>query len=308
MAMMFNKKATVAPLEVVDPKLLGWFVWWNMPRNAVGYPVSQVRSLMEKYGLPQIAEGIKNRSAIIRALRLASKGKRKSLDIVVDDDTKIQFQISHITLEDDVKYGKIAKFLADAVITYNKNSQDIKCDNPKIKSFVTDKFLAAKENYKTTDISRLLMRLLEKHADIVSLRDQGGAYMVPAKYKTYLEAVGKVMKDLGNSLEFHAMIDAEGNREKMISSARTEQESAIDDFKSAIDDLRAADAEKDADEDKLFSESRTKRKNAFRRVKRMMRRARMWEESLKYKANDLKVMIKEAEDYAVKFFGAAEEQ
>lgn len=311
MAFQFAKKSTVEVLSDVPKGLIGWIIGWNMRKNPAGYPVDMVKAAIEKHGLPQIAMPIRNRSAILRAMRAASKGEKKSLDILVDEPLEIKFQISHISLEDNAKYGKIAKYLADAVVTFRKDTMAISVagDDDRvaanIERFVKDKFSVAKSNYTTINVTAMLRKLFMRYADIASTLEKGGMYLVPAKYKNHVLAVEKFLQDIGNRLSCYAVADIENNREEAKIDAFESMNQRLKDFKEGIDELREMDKEKDED-DKMHSDSTTKKKNAFKKAKKFAKKAKMWMESLGSTAEDMKKLAEEAEKYATKFFGAAE--
>lgn len=180
---------------IVDPKVIAMFISWDLVVTGAGYKVEEVQDAIKEIGLPEEARDIRSRSAIIRAIKAAAT-KLKTVEVLNDDKDKMMFQITRIEKEDHTKYGKIAKYILDNVITFDKQSCDISCENPRVKTFVEEKFLYAKDYYRTTDITRILLRMFKKHAEIVSLRKAGGSYMVPGQFREYVEKIAQFIRRL----------------------------------------------------------------------------------------------------------------
>jgi hypothetical protein len=51
------------------------------------------------------------------------------------------------------------------------------------------------------DVTRLVQRLFERHADLFSIRDQGGVYFVPEVHHDFIAKVERFVRSIGGSLQ-----------------------------------------------------------------------------------------------------------
>lgn len=288
---------------VFDTKELGFFIGWDLNYENRGYEVKNVMEKMSEIGLPEEACEIRARSAILRAIRDAAKGK--SLIIVQDNDSKIQFQLTKIAVEDDNRYGKIAKFLAETMIFYNKSKNEIECDNKEVKAFVTEKFLIAKSHYKTNDITRILLRLFKKNGDIVPLRERGGAYMVPAVYKDYVMKVKELIKSISikNRVRVFKIGNDKVNKAEFIGSLVDDKTRELKKFRQKIIEMEKSDEERVKQGLKPCHESLPMKRNRKKELAMMRKRISLWSRQLDYESEELKELLGKCSKRLKKYFG-----
>jgi hypothetical protein len=287
-----NKGTEEAEL-VVDTKNPVIFVGWDLvARHGVGYKVKDVIEKMDELGLPPEAGEIRSKSAVTRALREAAAGQ--DLRILVDDDDKMLFQLTKISVEDDERYGKIAKYLDQTHIKFDKKAEDeakmIVCDNKKIKTFITEKFLVCKEHYRTNDITRILLRLFAKHSDIILIRKKGGAYMVPSAYAPLVEKVKTFIKSLSKR-----------NRTTIFKVAAEES----GDLTPIFVDLKRQELKAFREELKN-EEGVTKQKydNRKAKLKEMKKKITLWSQSLAIESEELSDMMRKCDIRLKKYLKA----
>jgi hypothetical protein len=289
---------------VVDKKNPLIFVGWDLvPRHGTGYRVKDVIEKMDELGLPPEAGDIRSKSAITRALREAAKGQ--DLRILVDNDDQMLFQLTKISVEDDARYGKIAKYLDETHIKFDKKTDDdakmIVCDNKKIKTFITEKFLVCKEHYRTNDITRILLRLFAKHSDIILIRKKGGAYMVPSAYADLVGKVKTFIKSLtkrNRTTIFKVSAEESGDLKPIFEEVKKAELKA---FRAELKAMEEEDANK---AENKSCESKQKRDNRKAKLAEMRKKITLWCQSLQYESEELNDLMRKCEIRVKKFFGA----
>lgn len=301
-----NKGTEEAEL-VIDTKNPLIFVGWDLvARHGVGYKVKDVIEKMDELGLPPEAGEIRSKSAITRALREAAAGQ--DLRILVDNDEQMLFQLTRISVEDDQRYGKIAKYLDETHIKFDRKTDDeakmIICDNKKIKTFITEKFLVCKEHYRTNDITRILLRLFSKHSDIILIRKKGGAYMVPSAYADLVGKVKTFIKSLSNrnrTTIFKVSAEESGDLKPIFEEVKKAELKA---FRAELKAMEEEDAKKS---ENRSCESKQKRDNRKAKLAEMARKIKIWSASLQYESEELNELMKKCRIRIKKFFGAVVE-
>lgn len=299
MAFEFKKKSLITPTDEkdIDPRLVGWLVYWKMRRNPAGYPCDQVFNEFQNAGLPPVRIKMRKSAAVRKALRLAAKNK--TLTPLVDNKKIMKFQISLVDLEDDAKYGKVAKYIRDSVVTYHYDTGQIECDRSEVRDFVVDKFNLAISNYTTSQISILMKKLFNIHAGIATLND--GLYIVPAKYKPYLDAAKKFMAAIGNRLSVRPEW-AEGDvKQETREDVKHDLLQQIELFKEYFNNI--IEENKNRDPENKLSDSARSENATNKKIIGFKKKIKMWEASLRYKLEDVTKMLDEIEKRKEKFFG-----
>jgi hypothetical protein len=174
-------------------------------------PVSAVIEAAKAAGIDEeLVYSIRPRNAFIRAARAIKAKAFATLEgnegILAhkfkDDEFTVEFQFSAVFLK---QHG--VDYDSAAVVSFDKKSLAISCDNYTIKSLAERLFMAAQEEYKTNDIQMLLKRLLAKAGcRRIGVRD--GVYFVPKQYEHTVIVLKKFLNALGFSY-FSGLVTSE---------------------------------------------------------------------------------------------------
>jgi hypothetical protein len=175
-----------------DSGQLGTIVTWRVP-SSVG--LTQLRESLQKTGLGEtLAADMHPRHALSRALREMKEGRvirtlRREGDLLYFQFTTEHFDAAEIT------------YTKEAELTLNLETSCIECTVPEIAEHAR-KLLAEHLNKRlTSDLTRLVQRVYEaKRADLIPIREQGGAYFVPDMHRELVNQTRQLLDDIGGKL------------------------------------------------------------------------------------------------------------
>lgn len=175
------------------PESLGRVVSWRVPKTI---SITNLRLALEAAGFsPDLAIDMSKSHAIKRALRDMSDGRVIKQLIHVDKDS-VSFQVTQeIIGEDNVIYTPEAK------VTLDTKSGEVTSDSDSIKE--TAKKLLDEHMGKrmTSDLTRLVQRIYDSYkADLIPIREAGGAYFVPEMHSGLVDQSQKLLKAIGGDL------------------------------------------------------------------------------------------------------------
>jgi hypothetical protein len=182
--------------EPTDDKTLGYVCF---SENLFNVSLKEARKAAEKAGLDEEVKDIKDRSAFIRAVqKLKERGaiEEKNSDGVLrhklaDDEKEIKFQFSRYFVEQQgCAYDSAAQ------ITYDKKTSRITCANPQIKALAEQLFDDCHGEFRTTDISSFVLRVVRKaKTHRVPVRD--AVYFFASTQKTLIDKLKNFYTLLG---------------------------------------------------------------------------------------------------------------
>jgi hypothetical protein len=301
---MTNAKKPAEEQLKFDPENPFMLMSWDLVAlHGPGYKVSDVMELLDKHNLPKEANEIQSRNAVLRALREAEKGS-KDLVVLVDNDKRMVFQLTSISREDDERYGKIAKYLADAHIVFDKAKEELQCDNPKLLKYLNERFAVCQDYYKTHDITKILLRILQRHGDIMALRRKGGAYVVPSPYAEFAERARKFIEDLNPAntvllFKIHGDKAAKADVANVLFTTKSEE---LERFRAELATLRDGDKERIKQGKKPCAEQPAVRKMRKQRLVAIKKKVALWGRVLQSENEELNELLKTCEDEMRKFF------
>lgn len=287
-----------------DPKNPFLLMSWDLvASHGPGYKVSDVQELLKKHNLPDEANDIQTRNAVLRALREAEKGS-KDLVVLVDNDERMVFQLTSISKEDDEKYGKIAKYLADAHIVYDKEAQELQCDNAKLLKYLNERFAVCQDYYKTHDITKILLRIFQKHGDIMALRRKGGAYVIPSPFADFAERGRKFIEELNPAntvtlFKIHGDAAARADVANVLISTKTEE---LERFRAELKTLAEGDKERTKQGKTPCADQPGVKKIRKQRLVAIKRKVALWSRALQSESSELEELLQTCEKEMQKFF------
>jgi len=179
-----------------DPGQLGWIVSWKVPSEV---PLTGLRDALRTAGMDtDLAGDMTTQNALRRALR--EMNKDRVIRKLRCDGDNIYFQITHEDRQETkIEYWREAEVCLDG-------AGNVTCDVPELAAearLLLNEHLAKR---LTTDLTRLLQRVFDKRkADLVPIREQGGAYFVPEHCQELVDQSRALLRAIGGNLRSFAV-------------------------------------------------------------------------------------------------------
>jgi len=213
-----------------DIDIIGYVVWWNV--REVEASRDWLKAALDGVGLDgeRYAREHNYRATFIRCLRALEE--QRIIRKVKEDGGRLVFQFTAETLIDDPENPRL-EYTPETVIEIDKsaywtegNFADalVKCD-PKLKPILVEMFDKERTTYRSSDLTRYIQKIFKDNADIVSLRDQGSVYFVPASFANLVSQVGQVLESCPKGtaqLEYFPVPDHESSRNMVSNGVESE--------------------------------------------------------------------------------------
>lgn len=199
---------------------LGSIIWWNVG----GVEVSRdwFKNKLDEVGLDgeKYAKDHNYRATFLRCLK--NLEEQRIIRRVKETEDKLIFQFTAERVVDDVEDPHL-EYKREAIVEVDKGiycddgcfaESLTKCDDA-LKPILVAMFDKERKTYRSSDITRYVQKIFKDQADIVSLRQQGSIYFVPAAYQPLVEQVAKVLNDIpvgSAQLEFFPVPDVQSAR------------------------------------------------------------------------------------------------
>ena len=213
--------------------LLGEVIAWACAGVAVRH--ADLVAALNAAGLDEgVARELAPRHAFTRACRKLSD--RRIIRPVGEDEASVRFQFTAETRTTDrIEYE------LETMLTLDKRSGRVACDLPGLATLAQeelDRCVAARTG---GDVTRVVQRLFDRHADLFPVRPQGGCYFVPHRHRPFVDRVQALLGALnGQVLRFPVPAGtAEGDR--------SVKRAVADGLAALVAEHRAAVAAFDAD-------------------------------------------------------------
>lgn len=175
--------------------LLGEIVTWN-PKSS-GNKVHQygdvVKALTDCQLNAEVAGEFLPRNAFTRACK--DLDDDRIIDLFKEEGSNLVFQFTAKTLSDlGWEYDK------KVFVKLNRETGKIQCDVPQLEELAQKKLDEAMVTRTTTDITKIIQKLMEGESDLSPIRDQGGVYFIPAECCPFTDKIELFLKALGGSM------------------------------------------------------------------------------------------------------------
>jgi len=149
------------------------------------------------------------KNALNRQKKL-TKSQGKIINFVEEDKGSITFQLDIKNITETNKQTndsdgnsstetvKLANYINDTTIVFDKITGRIICDNQEVLAMVYQKLQVFQESYLKRNISKYINDILEEQAGMIAWRSAGGVYFVPIKYQQLLMNVVNFVKSIDN--------------------------------------------------------------------------------------------------------------
>jgi len=216
--------------EQAAQKPLGQIVCWNAQSKKDSHKYKEVVQALNDSGLgSDVARELLPRFAFSRAIKKMSDDRM--IDAVSETEDNMVFQFTKKFLKDQEW-----KFDKETLLKLDKTSGVVKCDDVDLQKLSQEHLENALTQRTTSDITKIVQRLFEKHADLFAVRDQGGAYFVPDEHREFTDRIETFLKKLGGSVRrFPIAHGANGEGRVAVRDSIAESlETAIQDHNDAI--------------------------------------------------------------------------
>jgi hypothetical protein len=177
----------------LSQKMLGEIITWKIQGVAISH-ADLLAGLMASDLDCDVAKELAPRNAFARAC--SKLDSERIIRKVAEDHATISFQFTREALED----GKF-NYHFESLLFLDKHSGNITSENLELEQLAKEEFGRCLEARTANDVTRLVQRLFERHADLFSIRDQGGVYFVPEVHHDFIAKVERFVRNIGGSLQ-----------------------------------------------------------------------------------------------------------
>ena len=157
-------------------------------------PYSEIVKNLADSGLnPQMARILAPTYVFTRTVRAI--GQRELVDNVRWTKDEVTFQISYrVRAADGIDYQR------RCLMTLDRSSSEILCDVPSLKQMAETEFHKQSGVRKTTDLNRLLARIVRKHLNDELFPLEGNSYIAGPKHKSLFDSIEKFVLTCGGAM------------------------------------------------------------------------------------------------------------
>lgn len=190
-------KAEQVQAQLAGLRLLGEVITWDAHGP---HPFSRVKQALSDCNLdPKLARERLPQHAFTRAAR--SMEEERLIEAVRDDGQEIVFQFTkrHV-VSDTAEGGEQLEYRKEAKVRLDKSTGKITCKNAEIQAKAQAELDRHLDERTTGDITTIVQRLFREHADLIPLRQAGGAYFVPILHQALIVQVHEFLQKLGGRI------------------------------------------------------------------------------------------------------------
>jgi hypothetical protein len=180
------------PALAPGTRLLGEVITWSASGARVRH--LDLIDALRASGLDEsAARELAPRHAFSRACKKLSEAR--IIRQVAEDDKHIRFQLTAERKEDDRFTYKL-----ETLLTLDKATGTVSCDLPGLATLAQEELDRCLAHRTGGDLTRLVQRLFERHADLFPIRDKGGCYFVPQEHAPFVDKVQAFLGKLNGKL------------------------------------------------------------------------------------------------------------
>jgi len=172
--------------------LLGEIVSWNCSKVSISQ--TALEEALKSVGLrPHVPPELPFQTAFTRACK--NLGQRHLIRKLEEDSEFLYFQFTR-----EARMGEYFTYETEGKLTLSKESGKVACTAAELGQAVQvelDKELPLR---KGADVSKLVLRLLEREAGLFPVRPQGGCYLVMKEHSSFLDSLESFTERVGGQL------------------------------------------------------------------------------------------------------------
>jgi hypothetical protein len=210
----------------------GYIVSWHVPATV---ELSGLRTALVQAGLPpDMAPDLKPGSLVARASSYIARATS------VKDARKLSRPVTHasrqITREEIDPLANLT-YTKEAEIHFDDATGKLASSEPSVSATLDDTTAHITETRTASDVTRTVQRAVEMAgSDLIPVRDQGGAYFIPAGHAV-ISQVGELLEAIGGELSTFACTLGHGSDESIANVITDYMLKQIGELKTSIDEL-----------------------------------------------------------------------
>jgi hypothetical protein len=209
---------------------LGTIVSWKVPAEV---PLSTLRDGLAAAGLDtSLAADLAPRNALSRAMREMNKN-RVIRKLRMNGDV-LTFQINQV-----VQAGQHIEYPHETDVDLNTTTGVVYSSDPVVEADAKRLLQEHLDKRLTSDLTRLVQRVFDsKRADLIPIREQGGAYFVPDAQSELVDAMRTLLQHIGGNLRSFAIrLGSDDTSESVAESLAEYMSSLLTDFRESVESL-----------------------------------------------------------------------
>ena len=207
--------------------LLGEVIAWTCAGVTVQH-ANLVAALGEAGLDPAVARELAPRHAFTRACRKLSD--QRIIRQVAEDEQTVQFQFTA-----EHRDGDKFEYELETMLTLDKKTGAVKCDLPGLATLAQEHLDRATEARTGGDVTRVIQKLFDSHADLFPIRPQGGSYFVPARHMAFVDRVQAFLGRInGQVLRFPVPVGSSEGDRSVKEAVAAGLAALIDDHRKAV--------------------------------------------------------------------------
>ena len=187
-------------------RLLGEVISWTCSGVAVTHPT--LLAALKDAGLDEnVARELAAKHAFTRACKKLCD--RRIIRQVAEDESCVKFQFTQESRDGD-RY----EYALEPMLTLDKTTGTVTCDLPGLATLAQEELDRATDARTGSDVTKVIQKLFDRHADLFPIRPQGGCYFTPIRHTAFVDKVQAMLGRLnGQILRFPGPAGtAEGGR------------------------------------------------------------------------------------------------
>ena len=174
--------STHAPFPVASgTQLLGEVISWTCSGVTVNH-AALMTALKEADLDANVARELAPRHAFTRACKKLSD--QRIIRQVGEDESSVRFQFTA-----EHREGDKFEYQLETMLALDKRTGRVTCDLPGLATLAQEQLDRAIDARTGSDVTRVIQKLFERHADLFPIRPQGGCYYVPQRHAAFVDKV-----------------------------------------------------------------------------------------------------------------------
>ncbi|OWK34101.1 DUF6744 family protein [Fimbriiglobus ruber] len=171
-----------APFPVAaGARLLGEVIAWTCSGVAVTHPA--LVAALRDAGLDDgVARELAPKHAFTRACKKLSD--QRIIRQVAEDAATVRFQFTH-----ESRDGDRFAYTLETLLALDKTTGQVTCDLPGLATLAQEHLDHAIDARSGADVTRVIQKLFDRHADLFPVRPQGGVYFMPDRHTGFVDRV-----------------------------------------------------------------------------------------------------------------------
>jgi hypothetical protein len=209
----------------------GEIVSWKSPKEC---DFSDLVNSLVNAGLDAtVAKALLARNAFIRGIR--SMEEKRIIRKVRENQDEIVFQLNRIEKDSN---GDGYEYPHETEISLEKSSGRVTCPDKNLEHDVQVLLNAEMERRTSGDITKVVQTLFQRAgSELIPIREQGGAYFVPAHMTQFVDKVVQFLGDIDGSVRRFGGLSGDGTRESLADAIGDHFETMIKEFRDTIQSL-----------------------------------------------------------------------